>query len=768
MQLKTFYLQDKFGNALPGALCYVYEHGTTTLVTTLRDADGQPLVNPVSADAAGAVQVAAPDGLYSVRTVAGVFDRTVSVQFIDHRPAALAMELLELHGSNVDAVSENITQLQTVADNVTPLQQIAPHVGTIETVSGYLETIGQLDIAAQVEHARLDAQAAAAAIGPIRFFDTLAGAQSAIPTLAEGDIVEISKDEGQDGVRSRRKFIGGVLVPLLLLDYPLRAEAAMTMSGYADLRSYGGTARTLILTRDGIAGTFQLDTADTTSTDNGGTVIVDAAGRRWKRVLFGHVIPQWFGAKGDGKTDDTAAIQAAIDVAKSIFFPAGTYRITGSITLSQQIFEITGVKGRSIIMGSGGGSIFGYFRVMQQFYADFGAITNLTFDSDDSKKTRWAIYSPSTVYISHWKIADCNFNARLTYGINANMIACHIYRCFFGVYFAGDSNNMKAIESIGTVGDGSTTVATTNINVIEQCEFANCGSPQSIVEFQTGFKVVFRDCIFEQLTPTATVVMLSGITFPVFEGCWFENAQGTTTVGKSAIWTRQDNNGNFAHIITVDNCLFHTYNTVPDGLINFGDSPRKHIQFSKNFVITLKSSIIVGGNSTAKFVNSFGNNVTVATGGDATELNYNSPAKYDNGIATTVVKFPAAQALSTDPNTLDDYSEETYVPSDSSGAGLVFTNPRATVTKIGRVVSFNLSITYPSTTDDKSAIVSKPPYQNIEGCAASVVGNTGTNLQAFVDGSGINLFPAGSFVPAKNSDMSGKTIYVSGTYMTNT
>ena len=226
MQLKTFYLQDKFGNALPGALCYVYEHGTTTLVTTLRDADGQPLVNPVSADAAGAVQVAAPDGLYSVRTVAGVFDRTVSVQFIDHRPAALAMELLELHGSNVDAVSENITQLQTVAGNVTQLQQVAPHVAAINSAVGYLETIGQLDIAAQVEQARVDAQAAAAAIGPIHFFDTLAQAQSAASTLAEGDVIEINSDESNGGGRYRYVYAGGALVPKLAMDYTRRSILA--------------------------------------------------------------------------------------------------------------------------------------------------------------------------------------------------------------------------------------------------------------------------------------------------------------------------------------------------------------------------------------------------------------------------------------------------------------------------------------------------------------------------------------------------------------
>jgi hypothetical protein len=39
-----------------------------------------------------------------------------------------------------------------------------------------------------------------------------------------------------------------------------------------------------------------------------------------------------FGATGDGTTDDTAAIQAAINAGHSIYIPAGTYRITSTLT----------------------------------------------------------------------------------------------------------------------------------------------------------------------------------------------------------------------------------------------------------------------------------------------------------------------------------------------------------------------------------------------------------------------------------------------------
>ena len=58
-----------------------------------------------------------------------------------------------------------------------------------------------------------------------------------------------------------------------------------------------------------------------------------------------------FGAKGDGVTDDTAAIQAAINAAKFVYFPAGNYIITSPIYM-------TGVdyNGGARIIGDGVGT----------------------------------------------------------------------------------------------------------------------------------------------------------------------------------------------------------------------------------------------------------------------------------------------------------------------------------------------------------------------------------------------------------------------------
>jgi len=47
---------------------------------------------------------------------------------------------------------------------------------------------------------------------------------------------------------------------------------------------------------------------------------------------------KWFGAKGDGVTDDSDAIQAAVNTGSSVFVPAGTYLITKTISLKLQNF----------------------------------------------------------------------------------------------------------------------------------------------------------------------------------------------------------------------------------------------------------------------------------------------------------------------------------------------------------------------------------------------------------------------------------------------
>lgn len=87
-------------------------------------------------------------------------------------------------------------------------------------------------------------------------------------------------------------------------------------------------------------GDFLVNPSDTTSGDNGGTIIVDSLGRRWYRRYEGPVNTDWFGVVGDNEADDISALQRAADWA--IYFDrtgridlgAGTSR-KGTIKISK-------------------------------------------------------------------------------------------------------------------------------------------------------------------------------------------------------------------------------------------------------------------------------------------------------------------------------------------------------------------------------------------------------------------------------------------------
>ena len=83
MELKNYFAQDSQGNIIPGATCYLYQPNTSTLVTGLEDAAGNPMPNPFTGAANGLIQFAAPGGLYDLRVSSGMRQFTLRVQCSD-------------------------------------------------------------------------------------------------------------------------------------------------------------------------------------------------------------------------------------------------------------------------------------------------------------------------------------------------------------------------------------------------------------------------------------------------------------------------------------------------------------------------------------------------------------------------------------------------------------------------------------------------------------------------------------------------------------
>ncbi|MFO6493659.1 phage head-binding domain-containing protein [Hafnia alvei] len=92
------------------------------------------------------------------------------------------------------------------------------------------------------------------------------------------------------------------------------------------IKCIGRTAK-----RDGGEGWFFVDTTDTTSADDDGTVLVDSVGRRWKRAYEGSKKAAWWGVK-DG-ADISAALQSAVNTGGRIEVQDGQYTVSSPITV---------------------------------------------------------------------------------------------------------------------------------------------------------------------------------------------------------------------------------------------------------------------------------------------------------------------------------------------------------------------------------------------------------------------------------------------------
>lgn len=132
-------------------------------------------------------------------------------------------------------------------------------------------------------------------------------------------------------------------------------ETALPLPDYAALRALTATTSSVVITGEGFGvqpayfvGEFTHDSADTTSADNGGTIIVDVLGRRWKREAVSNAIkPEWFKTVADN--DWTSAVENALIYcgANGCILDAGARSYTG---LSKKIIvngtRVFGIVGR--------------------------------------------------------------------------------------------------------------------------------------------------------------------------------------------------------------------------------------------------------------------------------------------------------------------------------------------------------------------------------------------------------------------------------------
>ena len=149
------------------------------------------------------------------------------------------------------------------------------------------------------------------------------------------------------------------------------------------------------------------------------------------------------------------------------------------------------------------------------------------------------------------------------------------------------------------------------------------------------------------------------------------------------------------------------------------------------------------------------NPTTISVGGA-------TPSTSGSGIT-----FPATQSASSNANTLDDYEEGTWTPTDNSGASLTFTSVYASYIKIGRAVTINVELTFPTTANTTAVAISLPVSSDssTRGGGAIFSNRTGGTNIYFPGGANFVLYDdTGTAIT--NATMSTKYIIFSLTYFT--
>lgn len=177
-----------------------------------------------------------------------------------------------------------------------------------------------------VDQAQADADAALAVLASIQ------ADASSLPVTTSSGTQPVS-----DSINDRNRVIGSIA--------ELRAAPTAGVSAGAGVRTRGYYAGS------DIGGNQFHWNATSTSADNGVTVIKadDAATGRWIADDSRRILVTQAGARGDGVTPDTSAIQAAIDASRvggTLEFPApaANYRVTGTVNYNKRLLVVGGGK----------------------------------------------------------------------------------------------------------------------------------------------------------------------------------------------------------------------------------------------------------------------------------------------------------------------------------------------------------------------------------------------------------------------------------------
>ena len=443
-----------------------------------------------------------------------------------------------------------------------------------------------------------------------------------------------------------------------------------------------------------------------------------------------------FGAKGDGITNDTTAIQKAIDVAApvgvSIFVPAATYSFTtlalpqqhGGIELYGEAFNSMSnmqsaiYRGTVLISTQASGNIISCDGGVS--YSNRGIrLRNLNIRVSTSGYAIYLKRSPELNQIENVNVYNDNVSGGNGICLESCWVGTRIHAC--QVSAATIAANNIGINVFNDIKAGGIAIEDTNATgfakgirigaEVYQAALRNSGGEGCKHGFYVDGndpKVLLDTCHFELNTDIAVYIEKTGGA--VITNCTFyRNAESAAT--KAEIYVASGGL-NYNYNLEISNCNFFGLGTnVRAILIN-------NASFCSGII---RNNVITPfGTGTVGLLVPTGDvfNLTVTDNVFNSAATPYSPTEgyktFNTGLSgNNQIRFAATPVLSADPNTLDDYEEGTWTPILGGAAGQTgqsYSLQQGFYQKIGNRVyfSFKATLTAKGTITDVAVLSGLP------------------------------------------------------------
>jgi hypothetical protein len=229
----------------------------------------------------------------------------------------------------------------------------------------------------------------------------------------------------------------------------------------------------------------------------------------------GTLYPGWWGAAGDGATDDSGPIQAAIDAGTNgatIFYPPGVYLL--GTPLNPKVRQHLGSHCAASILQAGpynGDAIFKFASMRGQMFVNLG-FRSANREAYAFKSISLTSYTDSVL----WR--DCDFYNDFHTDVSALLANCLFDRCWFGYLGNGPYQVHRHVYS----GDVTGTKATFT-NTFRQCWFLDSAGTDASVHFVSGNTLLFQSCIWQSCGTPA--LKAEGVMNVLFENCNWEGVE---------------------------------------------------------------------------------------------------------------------------------------------------------------------------------------------------------------------------------------------------